>query len=606
MRFFRSVADAYRLRGSLTAPRTLTRFLARIPSWVGATAMLAVLVIIVRPWGNYPLNDDWNFARAAKLLADKGHIIIDTQSAPSLVGQMLLAWPLIKIFGFSHVVLRMLTVAMAILLIRSIDGLFTTAQVPRRMRLAAFALLIINPLFACLTLSYMTECYGYAVAFLGAAIWFSGRRFESTDNEPVIRMPHAIVGAALIGGSFWIRQFCVLVYPALGLSLLASLTARREWRRLLRSLPSLGLSAVAFLAPIKGYFAWARSTNQLNDAFSGPLAKVFRFELLDWQVNTGLQLVYQAAFLLPMLLIWPLRKRRWFSTAGSCVAMLGFGLVTYSLLQKVAGDDAGPLYLHRMFPFNSNVIHAGGVGPITLTEVFFGLYSWGRSRHFWYVVTVVVVAATGLWGFPARSIGRLWTQSVARIEVGLFGLLLGFFMLAAVVQSSGLENFDRYSLPIFIGCLLFLTVLAASELPDGAPRLWRTVVFAAAAAPLAWFTVAGMHDYFRWNDARWALVDHAVRAGVPTTSIDGGYEVNGWLSLDKVRGPNIDAGCIGPCSCGVASGYIPIWTCHDDSYRIGISVRDGYQEIARFTPHTWFLEPRPLVLSRRWSPGGHR
>jgi hypothetical protein len=119
---------------------------------------------------------------------------------------------------------------------------------------------------------------------------------------------------------------------------------------------------------------------------------------------------------------------------------------------------------------------------------------------------------------------------------------------------------------------------------------------------LAFFTVAGAHDYFRWNNARWRLVARARSLGIPSTSIDGGYEVNGWLSYENLvhhREKIDESACIGECRCDVGANLGGLWNCHDDSYRIALSVRDGYSELARETPLMWLGPNRPLILSRR-------
>jgi hypothetical protein len=106
-----------------------------------------------------------------------------------------------------------------------------------------------------------------------------------------------------------------------------------------------------------------------------------------------------------------------------------------------------------------------------------------------------------------------------------------------------------------------------------------------------------MHDYFRWNDARWSLVDKAMKMGVPPTSIEGGYEVNGWLTLDPMRkGTAPHSACIGSCRCFTG---LDIWSCFDDSYRVWMSVPSDYEEVARETPSYWLGRSRTVYLSRR-------
>jgi hypothetical protein len=215
---------------------------------------------------------------------------------------------------------------------------------------------------------------------------------------------------------------------------------------------------------------------------------------------------------------------------------------------------------------------------------------------------------TALWGLPLAALRHVKAIAGVGCEVAIFAAGFSLLTLAAFVQAMGRVGFDRYYLQIFFGATLCLAILLDSEQRAvSAPRKrpLSTVLFLVLTLPLAFFTVAGVHDYFRWNDARWRLVEHAQKLGVPTTSIDGGYEVNGWLSFDLVRkhAEQIDdTHCIGGCHCGILWGLESIWTCHDDSYRVGMNLRNGYVEIAREEPNFWLGKNEPLILSRRPGP----
>ena len=56
---------------------------------------MITLAIVVGPWGDYPLNDDWQYARPLKTLAETGRLHIDVPVAPSLVGQIVYTQALI-------------------------------------------------------------------------------------------------------------------------------------------------------------------------------------------------------------------------------------------------------------------------------------------------------------------------------------------------------------------------------------------------------------------------------------------------------------------------------------------------------------------------------
>ena len=54
--------------------------------WLLALAIFGGSLLVIRPWGNYPLNDDWQYARASRLFAETGKIKIDTPIAVTLEG----------------------------------------------------------------------------------------------------------------------------------------------------------------------------------------------------------------------------------------------------------------------------------------------------------------------------------------------------------------------------------------------------------------------------------------------------------------------------------------------------------------------------------------
>ncbi|HEY4954982.1 MAG TPA: glycosyltransferase family 39 protein, partial [Gemmatimonadaceae bacterium] len=172
-----------------------------------AILFFLTLVALIGPWSEIPLNDDWQYAHFAKTLAESGTFRVDVPVAPSVIGQSLLAWPVIRIFGFSHLALRMLTLALSVLILVELDYLLAIGAVGAAVRFTALSLVVANPIFLHLSTTFMTENYGYVVALLAACIWFRGKKTESTSL--------AIVAATVAGLSFWIRQFSALVFPAL-------------------------------------------------------------------------------------------------------------------------------------------------------------------------------------------------------------------------------------------------------------------------------------------------------------------------------------------------------------------------------------------------------
>jgi hypothetical protein len=103
-------------KAEMARARVLARWIvARVieSPWLMATLALLLAVTTTSPWGNYALNDDWTYAHLAKRLAETGRIQLDAPQNASAIGQTLVAAGVVRLFGFSHVALRLLTIAMA-------------------------------------------------------------------------------------------------------------------------------------------------------------------------------------------------------------------------------------------------------------------------------------------------------------------------------------------------------------------------------------------------------------------------------------------------------------------------------------------------------------
>jgi hypothetical protein len=162
-----------------------------------------------------------------------------------------------------------------------------------------------------------------------------------------------------------------------------------------------------------------------------------------------------------------------------------------------------------------------------------------------------------------------------------------------VIQSRHLYAFDRYFLPCILGLAMVVAIFLQSR-----PSLNRRRLGASALLlfPLAWFTLAGLHDQFRWQDARWDLYRSIRATGVSKLSIDGGYEIQGSEAYDAFKAKLQSPDCIGTCHCRRA------WYCHDDSWHIGMNLGKGYQTIRQIQPNYWLTDGPPVLLNRRLAP----
>ena len=152
--------------------------------------------------------------------------------------------------------------------------------------------------------------------------------------------------------------------------------------------------------------------------------------------------------------------------------------------------------------------------------------------------------------------------------------------------------FDRYLLPVI--------PFAAAVLAAGQPELRVGAAAWALALALAWYAVAGTHDYMAWNRARFAMLSELESAGTDPRSIDGGVEYNGWrLAHDLGTWPTTEE-----ARTGQPATKRSWWWVVDDRYVVTFRSLEGYALKAQRQYRTWLVpgQGRVLLLERAGPP----
>ncbi|MBI3293973.1 MAG: hypothetical protein HYZ71_04505 [Deltaproteobacteria bacterium] len=478
---------------------------------VFAIGLFAFALVVIRPTADIPINDDWQYSHVTKVLAEKGRFQIDVPIAPALVGQAAVGALWIHAFGFSHVKLRILTAIISVALILLFNQILGTLNVDPWTRGVALATLVLNPFFLHFATSFMTENYGYTVMLLGILLWLRDSR--SLEHLTALRLSSALI----LGASFWIRQFCVLALPAL---LLAALWPER--RRLGPFLKSATTYLVVFALPIVAHALWSRHSGNVTQAASEPLRSLVRINTMPFFYQGAILLIYSTGFLLPLVLgrfqLTGHPRRR----LGLVTLWIGGGvLYCYTQGHPAIGISQ---HLHQFFPFSTNIINPHGLGPLTLTDAYYqevgpptSVWPWALMGYALAVLTILALSSPRL----TRSSSPFFSRFVF-----LFSLLTGYVVIMAFRKMI----FDRYYFGIMLVFIPFLSTVARIG--------QRRALSLLALGLLGLYSLLGTHDYFRWQETRWALVEEALARGVHTTDLDGGYEVNGWFSVERQAGPD--------------------------------------------------------------------
>src|SRR5262249_14601045 len=117
------------------------------------------LLFATVPWGqqDFPLNDDWAFARGAFALALGQGIHYEGWASMPQLGQWLWASPFIWVLGTSHAALRVSTIAISWLGLWAFYDLLRQQEAPPGQAALTTAVLAFNPLFFLLQGTFMTD-----------------------------------------------------------------------------------------------------------------------------------------------------------------------------------------------------------------------------------------------------------------------------------------------------------------------------------------------------------------------------------------------------------------------------------------------------------------
>lgn len=363
---------------------------------------------------------------------------------------------------------------------------------PAKAHAASGAMLIsalfYGPLFIA-SLSFMTDAPFLLLWSASCLAWSAWRAAPSWMT--------ALIAIGISGMAMAQRQFGVLVPVGLHAWMLMEFGRRHRWKDLVACLaPLLGLLVLFVLLS-----AWWRKVSpDVTAPFDLTLSPVFilgtAFETLGHLGMAGIPLLF-----LPLS-----------AEARAVWSRPAFRLVLAVFFVYGIGHH---LRAGRLFPYGDNQLSVFGV---------FGLD------------TVLLGAREPIFGTGLRLL--LTALSVGGAVRLLLGFVagwhrLGLSPLRQVLMTSGLlyfaltccrrTFFDRYTIPL-LPCAW--VALIDSAVSFGLPS-WRRVLPWVASIGVAVLSISLVHDYFRWNEARWAAGQVAIAMGYASGQISGGYEFNG-------------------------------------------------------------------------------
>lgn len=511
-----------------------------------------------------PRNDDWTYYRAVFETARSGLLKIDTYTTTMLVGQVLAAQPIYKLFGQQLAAYQIAVATFGAV------GLFATYQIIRRFlpplgsALAAGSLAL-GPIYGGLSTTFMTDVPSFALQTL--CLWLG---LVAAERRSLAWFAAALFAAL---AAFSVRDFAAAAALTVAGIFALRIADRRKFVIAL-GLMTLWLGVAALLY-------WWRAGSE------GAAGAARAFQLPDRSDILAVARMFFTTTLFVSPAILALRPERLIQS-WKAHKLSAFATLAAILSLALAIHSTGPVFLGNYFtPFGSYPETLPGEAARVLPEIVWrgielvGVVAAG-------VLAVVVAGARPIVWLRQKTDGlrendRAALGAMLALTFGVATLLL----TTAASLLTGAPVFDRYIVPA-VPFLAAVVLYCADPIRGG----W----FAAAVGLVAWMALGlvVMDASAAFDGAKWRASYLVATAGYHPDEIDGGLE---WFGFHQ-------PGAIVPLR-RVAPGE-NFWRGLFDHQRVCVTLRSGWSGGRDTRP---IMVGRSLtanyVISRHLEPGCH-
>jgi 4-amino-4-deoxy-L-arabinose transferase-like glycosyltransferase len=457
--------------------------------------IFGVAICLIHPTENFPLNDDWSYARVVKIWMDTGEIDFGDWPAMTLLAHAWWGKLFCSVFGFSHFVLRCSTLVLALFSGWLIYFLSLKMHIDRKTAFATALIIMFNPLFFWLSNTFMTD-----LPFLFSILLciLCSERFIETEKWFWLA---ALVLASVY--SLLIRQFALVLPLALGVLGVVQFI-KRKYKFAMLSVVPLVICALAF----QWFCQWHKLHSPANTSFvsSSLLSKITAGTFLQQLCDRISELSFaMGLFLFPFLIILllkilsrlDLKTVLWMIIPATVLFFaISFGRYNFPLGNIMKSWGTGPETLFDVMVLGINLYHVSAPACEKIIAVL--------SR-----IGMIILVINVSYGIVAGVQKKL---SLSPFKLFLFLVFLCYFIFMSVSES----YFDRYLIP-----LITISALCICSWP--ASKTARILV-AAYTVLCAAYSLVGTRDYFEWNRTRYQLVEQTLKSGVDAETFNGGFE----------------------------------------------------------------------------------
>jgi hypothetical protein len=475
-------------------------------------SLTAASLLASWPFAEMGFVDDWSYVKTAFVFARTGHIVYNGWATAMLGWAIPWAALFIKLFGFSFTAVRLSTLPLAMLSVYLLHASLVRFGITARNAIVGALTLGLSPLFLPLAASYMTDIACLFCILL--CLYLCQRALAAHSDRATILWLACAALTNIAGGT--VRQIAWL-----GTLVMVPSTAwvlrRRAGVKRTASLLWIG-SVLSVLACMRWF---ERQPYALPEKIAqGPVTGAMLGHMLAELLKALLCL---ALVTFPILAAWiPIQR----SLSRSALTRIACILVAMGAVSIVLGNR-GSLE-HRVMPWLGHVI--GTLSIFSSTGEMLGSRPVTLTLPMRVGLSLVVMAAmlTLVEQMLAKPRRRNFSRAASLHEalwiLGPFAISYVVFLLPRALYS---VVYDRYLLGLMPLAIIMLLLLHQRWVAERLPA-----VTVAALSLFALYAIAGTHDWFALNRARVAGVAEIHASGLPATSIQGGFDYDGWTQIE--------------------------------------------------------------------------
>ena len=478
--------------------------------------------VLINPIGEFPLNDDWAYAKIIKIIMLKGVVEPSEWGEAFFLTQMIWGLAFCKIFGFSFTVLRFSEIIVAVIGVIFFYRILNGITHSKTLVSLGTILLVFNPVFLQQSNTFQTDipltvlsliCFYCLFRYVKDKIWY-----------------YYIIGIIFSVFAILIKQTGIAIAFSYGICFL--LFSSKRAIHYFTAFMSISLSIL--IIPVYYYVS---NVFGVLPATEGIMSSSFFYSIftltLEDTIRIGYYIINTALsfgiFVFPLTLVCIVELRMNYTSLvinlKPSVIIMAVSLLI--IIIKIYLSD-------KYLPFSGNIIYDIGLGPIIMTGIDQNIVPAvpKLGMGIWLIISFI-----GALGFIAMiymvfcSV-KLW-KSDDNIEnrmikfTGIYCFIFSIIYITPFLFVYANIRYTNVILPYII--LLLVGILEYFNRKNIILRKvnYRNVLL--LFSPLILFGILATHDYLSFQRERWKALNYLTqKEKIPAEKIDGGFEFNEW------------------------------------------------------------------------------